>query len=86
MSGRESTAPSGSAVYEALTVQALRMLTEVFRGGGMSQRQFARVYLGGVGKAERAIARKHGIEIPAEFRRGPNSVISVKNEDRSAAT
>lgn len=69
---RTSPAPC-SAEYEALTVQSLRMLTEVFRGGGMSQQVFAREYLNGVGEYERKIARKHGITLPREFHRKPNT-------------
>lgn len=56
-------------VYEALTVQALRMMNEVFAGAGMSQDAFVQAYLGGLGEYERRIAKKHGITIPRHLRK-----------------
>lgn len=67
------TAPSRAkakrkdVIYKALTIQALQMLNEVFRGGGMSREVFAREYLNGIGAYERRIAREQGIPIPAEL-------------------
>ena len=63
---------SASSVYEALTLQALRMMHEVFAGGGISQATFVQIYLAGLGDYERRIARKNQIKIPRQFHRKPN--------------
>lgn len=50
-------------VYEALTIQALHIRNEVFRGAGMGRKEFDSVYLGGIGTFERDLAAREGIEI-----------------------
>ena len=50
-------------LYRALTVQALQMRREIFFGGGMDREAFDNIYLGGLGKYERKIAKEEGIEL-----------------------
>lgn len=55
-------AVNGKTYYD-LTVQALHMRNEVFRGGGMDRDTFTQTYLGGIGKYEKEVAKIEGIEI-----------------------
>ena len=48
-------------IYEALTVQALRMRQEVFGGGGMDLDTFDATYLNGMGEYERKLAEREEI-------------------------
>jgi len=57
---------SKDAIYEALTIQALRMRQEVFSGGGMSLDEFDGTYLDGLGDYEKKLAKRE--EIPLEVR------------------
>lgn len=55
-----------SKEYEALTVQALHQLNEIYDGNDrafMDRDQFIDTYLDGIGEYEKKIAKKHGIEI-----------------------
>lgn len=52
-----------AAVYEALTIQALRMRNEVFAMAGMTQETFDNTYLDGLGDFERELAAREGISI-----------------------
>lgn len=54
------------AKYRALTVQALQMRNEIFSGDGMCRETFTDIYLNGIGKYEKKIAKEEGIEISNE--------------------
>lgn len=60
MGSADQQAASDEPKY-SLTVQALRMHNEVFRGGGMSRDTFDGVYLDGIGEYEKMVAKKEGI-------------------------
>jgi|GEM_PF-6008482 len=50
-------------IYEELTIQALYMRREIFFGGEISIDTFDNNYLNGIGKFERELAKREGIEI-----------------------
>ncbi len=50
-------------IYEALTIQALRMRNEIYAGDPFSKEQFTATYLDGLGEYERELARREEIEI-----------------------
>ena len=50
-------------IYEAITAFVLRMRHELYTGGGMDRDAFDSNYLDGIGKYERKLAAKEGIEI-----------------------
>ena len=55
--------PERDEIYEALTIQALRMRQEVFAYGGMSLDTFDDMYLDGLGEYERRLAKRQGIPL-----------------------
>lgn len=50
-------------VYEALTIQALRMRKEVFNVGGMDLETFDNIYLDEIGEYEKKLAEREGISL-----------------------
>lgn len=50
-------------VYRSLTVQALHIRNEIFKNGGMNRKHFDVVYLCGLGKYERKVAKEEGIKL-----------------------
>lgn len=50
-------------VYEALTIQLLRLRNEVFRWAGIDQSTFDREYLNNLGPYERKLAKREGISV-----------------------
>ncbi len=54
-------------IYEALTVQALRMVNEVYQGGGTTKDWFINTYLNGLGTYEQKLAKKNGLVISKDF-------------------
>jgi len=53
----------GDPIYEALTIQALRMRDEVFGMGGINLDDFDDMYLDGLGEYERKLAKREGIRL-----------------------